>query len=642
MAATATSRRPLLPLTLTLGAYAVLVAAERALDGLGIWRILAWVVCLSALAGAVVLRWRRHRAAPEALRPATRTAWRLQLAALLPLVLYVLVLPAVRGALGVQPPSDPAQPDTYGTVLLVASLLSWALTAIPLFVVDLAARPMLRAGIADVRRLGAAFRSSLSVSMAISALFLFDYAATRHDVVADLAYFRAARPGKATRKVVRKLGTPIDVYLFFPRANEVLDEVRSYFETLRRDAGDDLLRIHEVDRLEHPKLAGKFHVAEDGTVVLARGDAQEKWKIGTKLDRARLGLKRFDAEVYHHLVRLAGPPHIAYLVRGHGELSDTRRPDGSVGPRRDRIVRRALETLGFEVKFLSLREGLGSGVPEDAGVVLLLGPQTALLPEEVGALKRYVERGGRLLVAVDPDGDARATKLLDALGVVVHHSVVLHDRLHLQRTFSKADRQIVVLPSFTSHPAVRTLSKNAGRVALVADRAGWIERKTEGVPEGTRVVYLVRTDPAAWADVNGDFEFNEGKEKKKAYAVVAAVTRRVDEANKDADKGKSADRDGGKSDAEQARAIVASDADMFGDELMRNQANVIALAEMLRWLEGREDLGAVVETEEDVPIEHTRDEDVAWFYGTVFAIPLLVLGGGLGYVRAFRRKRRKG
>jgi hypothetical protein len=43
-------------------------------------------------------------------------------------------------------------------------------------------------------------------------------------------------------------------------------------------------------------------------------------------------------------------------------------------------------------------------------------------------------------------------------------------------------------------------------------------------------------------------------------------------------------------------------------------------------------------SEKDVPIEHTKGQDRAWFYSTVVGAPFLVLGGGLWGV--LRRRRR--
>ena len=48
-----------------------------------------------------------------------------------------------------------------------------------------------------------------------------------------------------------------------------------------------------------------------------------------------------------------------------------------------------------------------------------------------------------------------------------------------------------------------------------------------------------------------------------------------------------------------------------------------------------------VKAEEDVRILHTKEEDVVWFYTTIFGMPLLILGIGVVYNR-LRRRPRKG
>ena len=72
---------------------------------------------------------------------------------------------------------------------------------------------------------------------------------------------------------------------------------------------------------------------------------------------------------------------------------------------------------------------------------------------------------------------------------------------------------------------------------------------------------------------------------------------------------------------------------------MQTRGNLLLLSDALRFLQGEEASAGTIENEEDVPVKHTRDDDVAWFYATVFLIPLLVLGGGLLYVSRRRRRR---
>jgi hypothetical protein len=52
------------------------------------------------------------------------------------------------------------------------------------------------------------------------------------------------------------------------------------------------------------------------------------------------------------------------------------------------------------------------------------------------------------------------------------------------------------------------------------------------------------------------------------------------------------------------------------------------------------DAGSVT-VNDDVPIRHTRDEDTAWFYGTILAGPAAVLAIGLTTLKLRRRKKPK-
>ena len=98
------------------------------------------------------------------------------------------------------------------------------------------------------------------------------------------------------------------------------------------------------------------------------------------------------------------------------------------------------------------------------------------------------------------------------------------------------------------------------------------------------------------------------------------------------------------------RVVVFADTDVFADDylgLLRvgprgDPPNLILLADILKWLLQEKQIGGVSTSEEDVKIAHTRAEDVTWFYATVFAVPLIILGAGAGTRWGRGRKRRTG
>jgi hypothetical protein len=60
----------------------------------------------------------------------------------------------------------------------------------------------------------------------------------------------------------------------------------------------------------------------------------------------------------------------------------------------------------------------------------------------------------------------------------------------------------------------------------------------------------------------------------------------------------------------------------------------------MKWLSGDEAIAGTVSNESDVPIEHTRKQDVVWFYSSIFLAPVLVIGLGLAVTRRTRHKKR--
>jgi hypothetical protein len=139
-------------------------------------------------------------------------------------------------------------------------------------------------------------------------------------------------------------------------------------------------------------------------IVLTRGSTNESLVIGSDVKTARPKLKTLDRDFQEKLLKVVRARRTAYLTVGHGELADS--PKGGLEReegRDARIVRTLLQKQNYLVKNLGLPQGLARDVPEDADIVIVLGPSEPFSPEEVAALKRYGERGGKLFIAADPD-----------------------------------------------------------------------------------------------------------------------------------------------------------------------------------------------------------------------------------------------
>jgi hypothetical protein len=548
-------------------------------------------------------------------RAAGRTLPMLYLVGLVALVLHFLrnAIPALLGWRSLEasmPRLDGALAVLWPAVLLAGTL--------PVLMVELALAGMVRSPLIDLRRVRAASLSGLGITFALVFCFAICYVAAERNVKADLSFFRTARASQATKQLVTALAEPVEVTLFYPPGNDVAEELATYFADLVR--ASNKLTVVRADQAVDPAKAKALGATSNGTVVLARGSVHESLTIPAKLESARGRLRSLDQEVYRRLVSVARGKRTVYIVQGHDERSSSPPRDGNDAGAGISLLRGLLVNQNLDVRDLSLAQGLANDVPGDAGVVLVIGPQHPMLAEETASLVRYFQRGGRLLVAVDPEGAAAATPLLAALSLQLSSLPLVNDRIYLSRTHQKEDRLGIVPTSYSSHAVLSSQSAFGSQMPVVFLSAGALSKTATSPTPAPTVDFVIRTEPNTWEDKNGDFEFQQGREERKSLPVAAAVTL---------------PKSGG---AEQdARAFVLGDSDVFGDLLIHNRANAMLAFDGIRWLLGEPESAGPINSEEDVPVRHTRKQDVFWFYSSVFAAPALVLLAGW----AATRKRRK-
>jgi hypothetical protein len=270
-----------------------------------------------------------------------------------------------------------------------------------------------------------------------------------------------------------------------------------------------------------------------------------------------------------------------------------------------------------------MAQGLGNEVPTDAALVMVVGPQRPMLAEETAALARYFQRGGRLLVAVDPEAATAGAPLLAALSLEISSTPLANDRMYWARTHQKADRAGIAAASYSSHPALATLAQFGTQLPVVLLRAGALSKTKVTPAPAPKVDFIVKTDAGTWDDKNGNLDFDADREERKAYAVAAAVTL---------------PKSGTDKTATEARAFVLGDSDTLSDLIIVNRANAVFVIDALRWLLGEPEVAGPPNSEEDVPVRHTRKQDAVWFYASVFAAPGAVLLAGWVVTRK-RRKR---
>ena len=131
--------------------------------------------------------------------------------------------------------------------------------------------------------------------------------------------------------------------------------------------------------------------------------------------------------------------------------------------------------------------------------------------------------------------------------------------------------------------------------------------------------------PNTFADTNRNFQLDAG-EKSQVFELAAAAQKML-EPGKD-----------GKTKRE-LRLVAVGSADAMSDGLVPWLPNRVLILDSVKWLMQEEAILGEPVQDHDVPIVHTKGQEKLWFWLTTLLMPSFVLGVGLLYTRAVRRRR---
>ena len=171
-----------------------------------------------------------------------------------------------------------------------------------------------------------------------------------------------------------------------------------------------------------------------------------------------------------------------YFLVGHGEkdLNDSR-PDGL------KIFQQAVEDSGFTLKEWSFAQ---DGEPKtDPALLLIVGSRRPYLVEELNWLKKYLKRGGRVFMALDPGEKHNLQPFLKEYGIDYQNNFILSQ---LGAAFyGGADKALGVYFK-ANHPITRRLAKLKKEMAVFS-RAGVVDLIPDQKEfEGARLVQTVQ------------------------------------------------------------------------------------------------------------------------------------------------------
>ena len=419
--------------------------------------------------------------------------------------------------------------------------------------------------------------AATSVLVVLAVLVAINYIAGKQNKRWDLTTNKQFSLSDQSRNVLQKLDSPLKITIFareldFGRYQDKLKE----YEYLSKKVSTEY-----VDPDKKPAVAQQNNIQQYGTILFQYKGRSERVTSDAEQDITNGIIKT-----------VSGQQRKVYFTQGHGE-KDT----GSSERDGYNTIATALgrENYGVE-KIVLAQQG---SVPDDASVVVVAGPRIDFFPPEVDAVKKFLDKGGKLFLELDPPEKADSAPLANLIalahdwGIQAGNNIVV-DASGMGRLIG-TDASVPVAANYPSHAITQRFT------FLTAYPLAREASPISGGVNGRIAQPFVETSPRSWAEADikglltsGQVSLDENKgDKKGPITIGSAVSAPL--ANAPAPK----PGDDPNAPKPETRVVVLGDSDFASNGVLGIQGNRDLFMNIVGWLSQQENLISIRPKEPD-------------------------------------------
>ena len=422
-----------------------------------------------------------------------------------------------------------------------------------------------------------------------------NYLANRYNKSLDSTSNKIFSLSDQTKKVVSGLQQDVRIYYFDQTARINNSQFGPSPKDLleRYDNLSPKLTVEFVDPVKNPKRALDMKVTSAGTTVIEVAGRREEAKSLS------------EEQITNALIRaLKVNKRTACFLEGHGEHDLENSDPGGFSN-----VKESLESSNFSTRGISLLEKEPS-VPQDCTVLVVGGPRTELVEVETGAIKKFIEAGGRAMFLLDPPTKGIATtklaQLLGDWGVKVNADLVV-DLSGIGQLFG-ADALSPLVAKYESHAITREM-RNVASLFPIARSVEPGDSKDK-----ITVEKLFATTPRSFGTTDlasREIKVDPKKDKPGPLSLAVAATYRTEK------------------EGTQGRFVVTGSSSFASNSALGFGGNRDLFLNMMSWLTSDEDLISIRPKDpEDRRLTLSASQMRTIFYTSMISLPLLIIVSG--------------
>jgi len=346
----------------------------------------------------------------------------------------------------------------------------------------------------------------INVFLVFSILALLNHLSYKNPLEMDVTKDRTNSLAEQSKKVLEMVKSPLTIELFARR--EEWDPMLRLIQLYRVE--NKLIQIQAYDTEVRLDLVKRYDIKQNGTVRISYKEKSETSLLVDELSLTNSLLKILKEEV-----------KTIYFLQGHGELKCSD-PSGEGMS----YLCQKLRNENYLLKDLNLLEN--PKLPTDISAIVMAGPQTDLLQQEIELLEKILKEGKSLFAALSPDLkkplDKNLIRLLNQYGFKVDNFFVI-DRLS---TIEGSQATQPIVTKYEQHPVVVGFQHRTIFPLTLAIR-----------PMGETLIQPIAMTsdfPGSWAESNlsdlaqGKAKFDEKSDIMGPISVLALRERELNQA----------------------------------------------------------------------------------------------------------------
>jgi ABC-type uncharacterized transport system involved in gliding motility auxiliary subunit len=328
-------------------------------------------------------------------------------------------------------------------------------------------------------------------------LGVVNYWGYKHPAQVDLSVIKLNSLSDQSKNVLKEMNDPI-VFKMFARKNESMAWMALLdFYRIEKPSID----IQKIDIDIRPDLVGDYQISDAATLVIEYKGKRQKIT------------ERDELNITNGLIKISrNSDPVIYFVQGHGE-GDINSPENEGL----KFIFEASKNSAIDIRPLNLVSA--QEVPFDAKALVLWGPKSALQPSEIAVIKRYLERKGNLMVAIDPelngDNHQNLRSLLQQYKIIIRNDLVIDRKSFV----NGSNGSIPMVDHYSADHAITQKFKGQVFFPLVASMDAIPDEVLPDVPGTVTALTSSTAFPDSWGETSlsemaaQEMVFTSGKDR---------------------------------------------------------------------------------------------------------------------------------